>query len=68
MVELGMDAMAAIRATTAAAARAIGREDIGVLAAGKLADIAIWRGDPLTDIRVLERTPVAVFLGGTRVV
>jgi imidazolonepropionase-like amidohydrolase len=68
MVDLGMDTMTAIRATTAAAARAIGRDDIGVLAAGKLADLAVWAGDPLADIHVLERPPLAVFLGGTRVV
>jgi imidazolonepropionase-like amidohydrolase len=68
MVELGMSAMAAILATTAEAARAIGRDDVGVLSAGKLADLAIWRGDPLGDIRVLERPPQAVFLGGTRIV
>ena len=68
MVELGMDAMTAIRATTAVAASAIGRDDIGVLAAGKLADLAVWNGDPLDDVGVLERPPLAVFLGGTRVV
>ena len=68
MVELGMDSMAAVVATTAVGARAIGREDIGVLAAGKLADLAVWRGDPLANVRVLERPPLAVFLGGTRIV
>jgi imidazolonepropionase-like amidohydrolase len=68
MVELGMSAMAAILATTAVAARAIGRDDIGVLAAGKFGDLAIWRGDPLADVRVLERPPLAVFLGATRIV
>jgi imidazolonepropionase-like amidohydrolase len=68
MVELGMSAMAAILATTAVAARAIGRDDIGVFAAGKLADLAIWHGDPLADVRVLERPPLAVFLGATRIV
>ena len=68
MVELGMSAMAAIIATTAVAARAIGRDDIGILAPGKLADFAVWRGDPLVDVRVLERAPLAVFLGGERVV
>ena len=68
MVELGMTPMAAILATTAVAGRAIGREDIGVLAGGKLADLAVWRGDPLADVRILERPPLAVFLGGTRIV
>jgi imidazolonepropionase-like amidohydrolase len=68
MVELGMSAMSAILATTAMAARAIGRDDIGVLAAGKLADLAVWGGDPLADVRVLERAPLAVFLSGERLV
>ena len=68
MVELGMTPMAAILATTAVGARAIGREDIGVLAPGKLADLVVWRGDPLADVRVLECPPQATFLGGTRVV
>jgi imidazolonepropionase-like amidohydrolase len=68
MVELGMDPMAAIVATTGAGARAIGREDVGVLAAGRLADVAVWQGDPLAGVRVLERPPLAVFLGGTRIV
>ena len=67
MVELGMTPMAAILASTAAGAHALGREDIGVLVAGKLADLAVWRGDPLADVRVLERPPLAVFLGGTRI-
>jgi imidazolonepropionase-like amidohydrolase len=68
MVALGMAPPAALVATTGLAARAIGREDIGVLAAGKLADIAVWRGDPLADVRVLELPPVAVFLNGARLV
>ena len=68
MVELGMNAMAAILAATSVAARAIGREDVGVLAPGKLADLVVWRGDPLADVRLLERLPLAVFLGGTRIV
>jgi imidazolonepropionase-like amidohydrolase len=68
MVELGMTPMAAILATTAVAARAIGRNDIGVLAPGKLADLAVWRGDPLDDVRILERPPLATFLGGARIV
>lgn len=68
MVALGMSALSAIIAATRDAGRAIGREDIGLLAAGKMADIAIWDGDPLADIRVLQRPPRAVFLGGMRVV
>lgn len=33
----------------------------------RLALLTIWQGDPLIDIRVLQRPPLAVFLGGTRV-
>jgi len=68
MVELGMTPRDAIAAATSVAARVLGHEEIGVLAAGMLADIAAWDGDPLSDITVLRRPPRAVFLGGTRVV
>src|SRR5688572_15230476 len=63
MVGLGMSPLAAIVASTSVAASALGNDDLGVLAAGKLADIAVWEGDPLLDIRVLQRPPLAVFLG-----
>ena len=67
MVALGMTPLAAIAAATGSAARALGRDDVGVLAPGRLADIAIWEGDPDRDVTVLERAPRAVFLGGARV-
>lgn len=67
MVGLGMSPLAAIVASTSVAARALGRDDIGVLTPGKLADVAVWHGDPLIDITVLQQTPLAVFLGGNRV-
>ena len=67
MVRLGMSPLAAIVASTSVAARALGHADVGVLAPGRLADIAVWQGDPLIDVRVLQRPPLAVFLGGTRV-
>jgi len=68
MVDLGMSALSAIGAATRSAGRAIGREDLGLLAPGKLADIAIWDGDPLADIRLFQRPPRVIFLGGMRVV
>ena len=67
MVSLGMSPVAAIAASSAVAARAIGRDDRGVLAAGKLADIVVWHGMPHQDIRALQRAPRAVFLGGVPV-
>ena len=68
MVELGLTPAQAIAAATRVAARAIRSADVGALEAGKYADLAIWDGDPLSDIAVLRSPPRAVFLGGARVV
>ena len=67
MVSLGMSPVAAIAAASGVAARALGRDDIGVLAPGRLADVVVWEGEPFEDIRTLQRAPRAVFLGGERV-
>jgi imidazolonepropionase-like amidohydrolase len=67
MVAGGMSPMAAIMAATSVAARALGLDDqIGSLEAGKIADVAIVRGDPLADI---DRTGEieSVFQRGTQV-
>jgi imidazolonepropionase-like amidohydrolase len=51
----GMAPMDAIQSATRNAAQALGLDDrLGVLEAGKLADIVAVRGDPLSDIRVLQ--------------
>jgi imidazolonepropionase-like amidohydrolase len=68
MVALGMTPQQAIHSATSVAARALGREDIGALAAGRIADLAVWSGDPIADIAVLRRAPLAVFVGGARAV
>jgi imidazolonepropionase-like amidohydrolase len=68
MVSLGMGTVAAITAASGVAARALGRDDIGVIASGRLADVVVWDGEPSEDIRTLQRPPRAVFLGGERVV
>jgi len=68
MVSLGMSPVAAITAASGVAARALGRDDIGVLMPGRLADVVVWDGEPHDDIRVLQRAPRALFLGGERVV
>jgi len=39
-----------------------------VIAQGRLADVVVWDGEPFEDIRSLQRAPLAVFLGGERVV
>ena len=55
MVRYGMSTMAAIQSATSVAAALLDRDDIGILAAGKIADIIAVAGDPLWDISELER-------------
>lgn len=56
MVENGMQPLDAIVAATRSAADLLGLgEELGTLEAGKLADIVAVPGDPLDDIRVMER-------------
>lgn len=64
MVEYGMTPLQALQSATRNAAQALGRErDVGAIAVGRYADIAAVDGDPLTDVRTLERVQ-AVVKGG----
>jgi imidazolonepropionase-like amidohydrolase len=54
MVEYGMTPVEAIQAATVSAAEALGRKDVGVLEAGRLADLIAVPGDPTVDVTVLE--------------
>jgi imidazolonepropionase-like amidohydrolase len=55
MVKYGMTPMQAIQSATVNAADLIGHSELfGTISAGKSADIVAVKGDPLTDIRVLE--------------
>lgn len=55
LVRCGMSPMEALRAATAVAAHALRRADrIGVVGAGKQADLLLFDGDPLTDIESLQ--------------
>ncbi|MDM4766648.1 amidohydrolase family protein [Pelomonas sp. SE-A7] len=66
MVEWGMSPLEAIRTATRNAAQALAREgDVGAIAVGRFGDFVAVRGDPLQDIRLLER-PSAVIKGGVR--
>jgi len=61
MVERGMTPMEAIRAATSVAAEFIGwDQDVGSITEGKFGDLVAVRGDPLTDIRVLQDIDVVV--------
>jgi imidazolonepropionase-like amidohydrolase len=56
MVKYGMTPMQAIQCATVNAADLIGHsEPFGSVTAGKSADIIAVKGDPLVDVRVLER-------------
>jgi imidazolonepropionase-like amidohydrolase len=63
-VRLGMTPLGAIRSATVVAAECMGWADrVGTLRAGRFADLVAVAGDPLADVRVLER-PVVVMKGG----
>jgi imidazolonepropionase-like amidohydrolase len=50
LVKAGLSTARALRAATSVAAELLGRDDLGVLAPGKLADIVAMQGDPIVDI------------------
>ena len=55
MVKYGLTPLQALRSATADAAELIDRRDVGILAAGKYADLIAVAGNPLQDVRVLEK-------------
>jgi imidazolonepropionase-like amidohydrolase len=64
MVRLGLSPAKAILAATARAAELLDRQkDVGTVQAGRYADLIAVPGDPLQDVRVLERVPF-VMKGG----
>lgn len=66
LVDGGFTPLAALRAATQHAARALGVEDdLGTVEAGKLADLVLVKGDPSADIRAIGDT-VAVWKAGER--
>ena len=54
MVEGGLTPLEGIVAATRGSAAAIGRDDLGTVTAGAVADLLVVDGDPLADIRVLN--------------
>jgi imidazolonepropionase-like amidohydrolase len=56
MVKYGMSPMQAIRAATSSAADLLGMQnEIGSVTPGKYADIVAVKGDPLSDISLLQK-------------
>jgi imidazolonepropionase-like amidohydrolase len=54
MVDAGMTPAAALLAATGNAAAALGRDDRGIVAAGRLADLVAVPGDPIADIAIMQ--------------
>lgn len=65
--ECGMTPMDAIRAATGAAAKTLRTDDVGVIEAGRRADMVALDRDPLDDITALQDGITAVYKGGDRV-
>jgi imidazolonepropionase-like amidohydrolase len=64
MVKWGMQPIQVLRAATSSSADLLGRsKDVGSLQPGRFADLVAVPGDPLKDIRVLEKIPF-VMKGG----
>ena len=63
MVTYGMTPLEAIQAATRNAAEALGRNDVGRIEVGRYGDLVAVDGDPLSDVRTLEK-PAAVVKGG----
>lgn len=55
MVEAGIPAAVALQSATSRSAEALRLPDRGVIAPGKLADVALVEGDPLADITAMQR-------------
>ena len=61
---MGMTPLEAIRAATHDAAEALERSgEVGAIAVGRYGDMVAVKGDPITDVRLLEH-PDAVIKGG----
>ena len=63
MTDLGMKPMEAIVSATGAASDLLGWSEVGRIEKGRYADFVVVHGDPLENIRLLEK-PVAVLKGG----
>jgi imidazolonepropionase-like amidohydrolase len=71
VADLGFTPAAALRAATEVNGRFMnhGRDEIGVLEAGRVADFIVWDGSPLADIRLLQdhRRLRAVYIAGKEI-
>ena len=66
-LQAGLTPLQVIRSATRQAASALGRNDLGYLAPGRVADVIVVEGDPSTDLQAL-RNVLYTFVGGHAVV
>jgi imidazolonepropionase-like amidohydrolase len=66
LTDAGLSPAEALRAATLDAARLLGRRDLGEIKVGAAADFVVVKGDPLQDIRLVQR-PEMVWQGGRTV-
>ncbi|HEV3092091.1 MAG TPA: amidohydrolase family protein [Candidatus Cybelea sp.] len=67
MAGFGMRPIDVMRSATASAAEMIGTTDRGVLAPGRLADVAVFAGDPSRNVALLEQPPQLVLVAGRKI-
>ena len=61
MVTWGMTPLQAVQAATVNAGEALGRtSDVGAIAVGRFGDMIAVKGDPLSDVHLLEAVPVVI--------
>jgi imidazolonepropionase-like amidohydrolase len=61
MIEWGMTPLQAIQAATVNAGEALGRaKDVGAIAVGRYADMIAVAGDPLADVKLLQKISVVI--------
>jgi imidazolonepropionase-like amidohydrolase len=60
MVKYGMTPTQGIQAATINSAEALASKDVGVLEAGRFADMVAVKGDPTKDVRLLENVAVVI--------
>jgi imidazolonepropionase-like amidohydrolase len=63
MVEWGLSPTKALQAASSNAARLLRLGEVGTVEEGKLADLVLWRGDPVEDVTALL-SPRTVWMGG----
>ncbi len=60
MVRYGMSPLQAIQSATINAAEALSSKDVGIIEAGRYADLIAVAGDPTKEVRLLEAVPVVI--------